>query len=37
MAALGTNFRYNFGYYIEMANLSFGFKSYFNQFVKYMK
>jgi NTE family protein len=29
------NFRYNFGYYIENGyNLSFGFKSYFNQFNK---
>lgn len=33
--ALGDNFRYNFGYYIENGyNLSFGFKSYFNQFNK---
>ncbi|PKH66622.1 patatin [Flavobacterium sp. ALD4] len=32
---LGDNFRYNFGYYIENGyNLSFGFKSYFNQFNK---
>lgn len=33
--ALGDNFRYNFGYYIENGyNLSFGFKSFFNQFNK---
>jgi NTE family protein len=33
--ALGDNFRYNFGYYIENGyNLSFGFKSIFNQFNK---
>jgi NTE family protein len=32
---LGDNFRYNFGYYIESGyNISFGFKSYFNQFNK---
>ena len=32
---LGDNFRYNFGYYIENGyNLSFGFKSFFNQFNK---
>jgi NTE family protein len=32
---LGDNYRYDFDYYIENGyNLSFGFKSFFNQFNK---